>query len=194
MGAIEERARKRRRKRDLQTAAIFAIAAVGLLATPSLAPGLARAFGKKGPDARLRYRAKTVLGRLRHAGEIEFIERDGQIFARLTKKGRSTLELHKEKLRLATPPKKKWDHQYRLVMFDVPEKRKKVRDHIRREVADAGFLRVQDSAWIYPYDCEEFIALLKAKLHIGKDVLYAIVDSIENDTWIRKHFDLPPPR
>jgi len=116
------------------------------------------------------------------------------MFARLTKKGRSTLELHKEKLRLATPPKKKWDHQYRLVMFDVPEKRKKVRDRIRQEVADTGFLRVQDSAWIYPYDCEEFIALLKAKLHIGKDVLYAIVDSIENDTWIRKHFGLPPPR
>jgi len=54
-----------------------------------------------------------------------------------------------------------------------------------------GFLRIQDSSWLYPYDCEEFMALLKADLHIGKDVLYAVVEEIENDKWIRKHFNLP---
>jgi DNA-binding transcriptional regulator PaaX len=191
MGAVEQVASKKRRKRDLQTAAIFAIAAVGLLATPALAPDLARAFGHKKPDARLRYRSKTVLMRLKQTGYVEFIDRDGIWFARLTPKGQQILDLHREKLRIAKAPKKRWDRQYRLVMFDIPEKRKKIRDQIRREVAAAGFLRLQDSAWIYPYDCEEFIALLKADLRIGKDVLYAIVDSIENDSWIRKHFGLP---
>jgi hypothetical protein len=35
------------------------------------------------------------------------------------------------------------------------------------------------------------MALLKADMHIGKDVLYAIIEEIENDGWIRKHFSLP---
>ena len=191
MGTVEKAARKKRQKRHMQTAAIFAIAAVGLLATPALAPNLARAFGKKKPDARLRYQSMSVLRRLKQAGLVTFVERDGQKYARLTSKGKSVLAFHKEKLLLRERPRKRWDQQYRLVMFDIAEKRKGTRDRIRREVAEAGFLRLQDSAWIYPYDCEEFIALLKAELKIGKDVLYAVIDSIEHDAWIRKHFGLP---
>lgn len=55
---------------------------------------------------------------------------------------------------------------------------------------DFGFLRIQDSVWLSPYDCEELIALVKAELRLGKDVLYAIVEEIENDGWIKKHFNL----
>ena len=32
--------------------------------------------------------------------------------------------------------------------------------------------------------------LLKADMKIGKDVLYAIVETIENDGWIKKHFGI----
>ncbi len=56
---------------------------------------------------------------------------------------------------------------------------------------EIGFVRLQDSVWVYPYDCEDFIALLKAELKIGKDVLYAIADTIEHDKGIRRHFNLP---
>ena len=55
---------------------------------------------------------------------------------------------------------------------------------------ECGFLRIQDSVWLYPHDCEELITLMKAELRTGKDVLYAVVESIENDGWIRKHFGL----
>ena len=56
---------------------------------------------------------------------------------------------------------------------------------------EVGFVCLQDSVWVYPYDCEEFMALLKAELRVGKDVLYAIVERIENDKTIRTHFKLP---
>ena len=55
---------------------------------------------------------------------------------------------------------------------------------------ESGFLCIQGSVWVYPYDCEDLVALLKADLHIGKDVLYTIVEKIENDAWIKKHFNL----
>jgi len=191
MGKVELEAREKRHKQNIQNAVLMTVAAVGIIAAAAVAPNAIQLLKTSGTTAKLRYRAKSVLGRLKQKGDIEFIERDGKKCVRLTEKGERTLALHREKLRLAELPKKRWDWRYRLVIFDVPEKRKGTRDRIRREVHEAGFLRVQDSAWIYPYDCEEFIALLKAELHIGKDVLYAIIDSIENDKWIRKHFGLP---
>ena len=63
-------------------------------------------------------------------------------------------------------------------------------DRLRRLMREYGFLRLQNSVWVYPHDCEELISLIKADLRIGKDVLYAVVESIEYDAWIKKHFNL----
>jgi len=189
---VEADAKKKRQKRHMRNAVLLTVGAVGLIAVAAIAPNAVRLLETTGINARLRYQTKTVLGRLKQDGEIEFVERDGKSYARLTKKGRRTLALHREKLRLQEPRRKRWDKRYRLIIFDVPEKRKRVRERIRREFQEAGFLRIQDSAWIYPHDCEAFIALLKAELHIGRDVLYVVIESIEGDARIRKHFNLPP--
>ena len=61
---------------------------------------------------------------------------------------------------------------------------------MRRMLVAMGFLPLQRSVWVYPYDCEDVIVLLKADLRIGKDMLYLIVDELENDKWLRKEFDL----
>jgi len=53
-----------------------------------------------------------------------------------------------------------------------------------------GFVRLQNSVWVYPYDCEDLVKLLKADFRIGREVLYVIADSIENDMWMRKEFSL----
>src|SRR3989344_5740250 len=70
-------------------------------------------------------------------------------------------------------------------------RRKGLRDKIRNTLLSMGFLKLQNSAWIYPYDCEDLINLLKADFKVGKDLLYLIVDSIENDKSFRKSFALP---
>jgi len=191
MAQVEVTAKKKRRTRQLRSAILTSVGVAGIIAAAAIAPNALRLLKTTGVNARLRYRTKTVLGRLKHDGDIEFMERDGKKYVQLTEKGERTLALYREKLRMIERPRRRWDKRYRLVIFDIPEKRKRVREKIRREVQEAGFLRVQDSAWVYPYDCEEFIALLKAELKIGKDVLYAVVEEIEYDTWIRKYFGLP---
>lgn len=191
MGTIERRARKKQRARNLQTAALVAVGAVGIIAVAAIAPKLVGLLKTTGINSRLRYGAMRVLSRLKHRGEIEFIEQNGKKYARLTKTGERALELHTQRLALVDGKRRRWDGRYRLVMFDIPERRRGVRAQLRDEMRDIGFLRVQDSAWIFPYDCEEFIALLKADLRLGKDTLYAVVDEMENDAWIRRHFNLP---
>ncbi len=190
MKSVEAGAKKKRHKRDLRNAALMAIGLAGTLAVAAVAPNMFQLLGKTGALTRLKYRSKGILTRLKQKGEIEFIERDGEKYVQLTDRGEKILDLQRKKLSLTNKPKK-WDRRYRLVMFDIPEKRNNVRKLLRFEMQEVGFLRIQDSVWVYPFDCEEFIALLKADLRIGKDILYAVVEEIENDKWIRKHFNLP---
>lgn len=84
----------------------------------------------------------------------------------------------------------RWDKKWRIVIFDIPEKRRRTRDEVRRLLTSVGFYRLQNSVWVYPYDFEDIIGLLKTDLGIGKDVLYIIADEIENDKYLRQHFHL----
>ena len=85
---------------------------------------------------------------------------------------------------------KKWDKKWRVIIFDIPEKKRKIRDHVRMILSEAGFQRLQNSVWVYPYDCEDVIGLMKTDLGIGRNLLYMIVDQIENDRFLRMDFDL----
>jgi CRISPR/Cas system-associated endoribonuclease Cas2 len=188
MGLVETKATNKRRRRDMRRAMIMTIGVAGIIAAAAVAPNMFQILGRSGALNKLKYQSKSILARLKIKGEIEFVERDGKQYVQLTNRGEEFLMIERQKMLLAKP--RKWDRRYRLVMFDVPEKRKKIRDQLRHQMQEVGFLRIQNSAWVYPYDCEEFIALLKADLHIGKDVLYAVVEEIENDAQIRKHFRL----
>ena len=77
-----------------------------------------------------------------------------------------------------------------MLVFDIPEYRKTLRDKVRRTLISIGFVRLQDSVWIYPYPCDDLIALLKSDFRVGKDLLYVIADSIENDTALKKRFSI----
>lgn len=85
---------------------------------------------------------------------------------------------------------KKWDRKWRIIIFDIPERKRLSRDRIRSVFQTAGFYRLQNSVWVYPFDCEDTIGLLKTDFGVGKDVLYVIADEIENDKHLRNHFKL----
>lgn len=53
-----------------------------------------------------------------------------------------------------------------------------------------GFVRIQNSVWVYPYDCEELIAFIRADLRLGKGLLYIVAEGIEYDKHLRTHFKL----
>ena len=127
------------------------------------------------------------IGRLIVKGEIH---RNAKGQLEITSTGKRALALARARTDAPARVRRRWDKQYRLVMFDIPQRRKSTRDRLRILMKDFGFLRLQDSVWVSPYDCEELIALVKAELRIGKDILYAVVNQIENDNWIKRHFNL----
>lgn len=192
MGQLEEVSRKRKQKRDIQHAVLAVVAVTGFVAFAAVAGNAIQLLDYL-PNEKynLRYRAKSAVGRLVAKGYAMWIEKDGKKFLRITVKGRKAFTFEQAKVALKNQ-KKKWDGRWRMVVFDVPERRRSVRNRLRSVMNEIGFVRLQDSVWVYPYDCEDFMALLKAELKIGKDALYAIVDTVEQDKNLRVHFKLLP--
>ncbi len=195
MGIVEQRAKRQRRWGAFQTAVLYA-AVGGLMIATGAVPDfrkILKYYAGYTKGAGFNYKAKSVLGRLVAKGLITFEERDGNRYARLTEAGEQVLKL--ETLRNADVRKpKRWDKRWRMVIFDIPERRRTIRVRLRRFMEEFGFVRLQDSVWVYPYDCEDLIALAKAKFRIGVDVLYMIVEQIERDAHLREHFGLPPEK
>ncbi len=191
MGKLEETYRKRRKKRDIQNAVLAMVAVTGFVAFAAVA-GNALQLLEYVPNEKynLRHQARSAAGRLVAKGYATWVEKDGKKYLRITPAGRKALAFEQAKTTLKNQ-KRKWDGRWRMVVFDVPERRRAIRSRLRAVMQEIGFVRLQDSVWVYPYDCEDFIALLKAELKIGKDVLYAIADTIENDKALRQQFGLP---
>lgn len=165
----------------VQTAGALAIVAVApnvLLALPAL-------MGKERYSAA--FQARNAVGRLLAK---RFIKKNARGFLEITEAGARHLALQQARSEKPASAKRRWDGRYRLVMFDIPQRRRGVRDRLRSLMREFGFLRIQDSVWLSPYDCEDLVALVKAELRVGRDVLYAVVDQIDNDAWVREHFSL----
>jgi len=184
----EAESKKRKRRADIRHLMLSSIAAVGLLSVAAIAPQVIGTMARLGflPGKRQEEIIAASQTRLLRQGLLAY--ENGSL--RLTVAGERTLRaLEFKKYRVKAP--KRWDGRWRVLIFDIPERRKKVRDQVRRMLWSVGFIRLQDSVWLYPYDCEDLAVLLKGELRIGQDLLYLVVDSLENDIRFRKHFKLP---
>ncbi len=170
-------------------AVLKVIAGAGLLAMALCAPNALQALGMFDKRYRRPSYINRVVERLMHRGFIRFERRNGKLCLALAEKGARELARYEEgQLTLSKP--KKWDGKWRILVFDIWEKRRQSRDGLRIFLRRLGFLRLQDSVWVYPYDCEEVAMLLKTRFRVGGGLLYVVAESIENDRWLRKEFDL----
>lgn len=187
MGKLEESNKRRVKRGEIQKLILETVKLVGALSVGLVAPNVIGAMAKLGILANKRHSevVKSSAYKLVKKGLLKF---NGK-FYELTSEGEKKLrqfEFRGYKL-LST---EKWDGKWRVVIFDIAEKKRNVRDQVRNILTSAGFLRLQNSVWVYPYDCEDIIGLLKTDLGVGKDILYMIVDEIENDKYLREEFDL----
>ncbi len=187
MGKLEEISKKRVKREHLQKIVLGTIQMAGVLSIGLVAPNVLKAMDKLGllPKARQKEYISSSASKLAKRGLLKFENGHYQ----LTKEGERTLRTWEiADYKFAKP--NKWDRKWRLIIFDIPEKKRKVRKQICALFNQAGLYRLQDSVWVYPYDCEDIIGLLKTDFGVGKDVLYIIADEIENDRHLRQEFDL----
>lgn len=187
MGRLEDEVKKKIRRTKINAAIIRTLAVSGMVAVGLVAPNVLGAMGRLGlinPNQKKQTVKKSLTKLIQH-GYV--VLEDGK--ARLTQKGEKFAALMGEGKLVPKKPKT-WDGKWRVLIFDIPERRKRTREQIRRTLLALGFKHLQDSVWVYPYDCEDLVTLLKADFRIGKDLLYMIVDKIEYDFSLRNHFGL----
>lgn len=194
MGNLEQEIKIKDKRKNIQKIILNIIFAAGILGVALVAPNVLQVIkqleGSFKRKKNLKYSINDSFARLREQDLVEIIEINGKKVARITKKGENKLDfLEKHDFKLKIP--KKWDNRWRVVIFDIKESRSKTRFLLRKTLSQIGFVRLQNSVWLYPYDCEDIISLLKADFKIGKDVLYLIVEKLENDWHLRKTFNLP---
>ena len=176
----------------IQKIILTTIAVAGVLSVALIAPNalqVIRQFSGKQNYNKKNYLNNSI-GNLLKKKYIKFEVSDGgKKFVSLTKKGEDQLVKYKiGDLKIKKP--KKWDKKWRVVIFDIKEKRRNVRNLLRSLLNRLGFVKLQNSVWVFPYECEELVIMLKSNLFLGKDVLYMTVDKIENDKWLKETFGL----
>lgn len=82
----------------------------------------------------------------------------------------------------------KWDGKWRIVIYDVSEKNKDVRDILRSILKRLGFLKLQGSVYLLPYPCEREIRFLRAYYGLDNDVTMLVTSKIENDEAYKQYF------
>lgn len=172
----------------IEQTVLHVVLVAGTLSIALLVPNALGALYKTGilPSPR---RKDSVYAARERLIKKKYLIRSRDGFLTVTPSGRRALALA-EARGLRLDARKRWDKRWRMLIFDIPEAKKKARRSVVSSLRTAGFERVQDSVWAYPYDCEEFVSLLKAELHIGRELLYLVVDSFEGDRWLRQKFSL----
>ncbi len=114
---------------------------------------------------------------------------NGSMTVVLSDNGRKkALTYNMDTMTIKKPPQ--WDGQWRLVLFDIPNKRKKERDVLRSLLKQLGFIKYQESAFIIPYECKNEIDYVVEFYNLRPHVRLVAVNSFDDDLAFKKSFGL----
>jgi DNA-binding transcriptional regulator PaaX len=140
-----------------------------------------------------KYKRKKVYDafyRLGREGCLNIEKRNQQIYISLTEKGkRKAGWLQIDALKIKRP--KRWDKKWRLVIFDIAQLKRLYREAFRGKLKGLGFLPLQKSVWVCPFDCRAEIELLREFFGLSeKEVRLIVARDIGNDNFLKKFFKL----
>lgn len=168
------------------------LAAVAGIGAIFIFPGAAPALGSLilGGNNYSRWQVKQVVSRLKKQKYVEIEDLpDGKVRVKITRNGLvraltyelGSMQIHKPK---------RWDGKWRVVIFDIPNKYKGVRDIFRMRLRQLGLYQFQESVYVSPYPCSQEIEFLREIYGVAITVKYLLVEKIEDDSFLRSYFDL----
>lgn len=118
-----------------------------------------------------------IIKRLERQELITFKENGSKVSIEITERGeRRLLEYDFENIERKA---KKRDGKWRLIIFDIPERKKRERDAFRRKLEQIGCVRLQDSVFVSAFPCKDEIDFLTHYLQISDYVTMVTLDKIE---------------
>jgi len=134
---------------------------------------------------------KKSLEKLEKREIIDLVEKEGKVYVYLKDdRNKCILRYSIKTLLEFKKKKKKWNGKWFLVFFDVPEIQRNKRNYLRRFLKQLGFYPYQKSVYLFPYECEEEIKLIKKIIEGAKYMKYIVAEKIEDEEVAKKFFQI----
>ncbi|MEK7522225.1 MAG: hypothetical protein AAB569_01475 [Patescibacteria group bacterium] len=137
-----------------------------------------------------RKKIQRVLKQLEKKELIQLERKGNEVF--VTVKNKDDVSIMKYSLReiLNLKKKKDWKGKWFIVVFDVPEQERRKRNYLRGFLREIGFYPYNQSVYVFPYECEKEICLIKKIVEGGKYISYIIAEKLEHENQLKIHFGL----
>ena len=137
-----------------------------------------------------RKRIYEAIRRLNQKRLVESIEKGGKLYIKITDSGQQLIK-NFDYDNLQLPKLKKWDKKWRIIIFDIPNEKRRERQAFSTKLKEIGFYPLQESVFIYPYECRDEIDFICEFLSIGRYVNCCIVEHLDKrEGNLRRIFDL----
>ena len=178
-------------KGELTKEILVCIANGGLLLACLAMPGLTKIIPLFSPkNTSEQYRINRVLKNLHKNRLVSIYTKDGKDVVEITKTGKKrVLKYNFDDMNLDVP--KKWDGYWRIVMFDIPQSKKRARDSISRKIRQLGLYPIQKSVFVSPYVCKNEIDFIGEFFDVRDHIIYIKAKEIEGVRKLKEHFSIP---
>lgn len=142
------------------------VATAGLIILAAQSPLFAARLWKgifcdlKEGDRKERKRLYDAFTYLKRHGLLNVRFKNNQMYISLTADGKKRVGKDDiDSLAILSP--KRWDGQWRILLFDVPSRERTKREALRGKLIELGFTMIQKSVWVHPYECSNEVQILK---------------------------------
>ena len=115
--------------------------------------------------------------------------KDGTTTLILNENGKKkALRFNIDKMEIKRPVK--WDGKWRIIIFDVPEKLRGLRDSLRLHFREMGLIELQKSVFVCPYPCSTKIEFIIEFYNAKKYVRFILAEDVDNALHLKNKFNL----
>lgn len=168
---------------------LLAGVALGLSGSPRRNAHILRSLGREW--AELDRRAlRRAIRQLYESKLVRCIpQKDGTAMMVLNKEGKKiALHYKLDEMRIQKPTA--WDKVWRVVLFDIPESQKKLRDAFRMRLQQLGLVELQKSVFVHPYECRNEIDFVIELYNARRFVRFIEATHIDTELHLKKKFNL----
>lgn len=136
--------------------------------------------------------ARSTLSRMKREGWLATRKVGRRTQTSVTRRGRAILEQGNQ--RIFEPPLERWDGQWRLVVYSLPEEKRELRNELRKQLIWYGFGNLAPGAWVSPHEREAELEAILDELAVRRHVSLFTgrhVGSLSDRELVARCWDIP---
>lgn len=164
-------------------------AAIGIAATsPYFVVNFMRALRMKKKYSKKK--VYDIFSYLRKMDYVQLEQQNHEVRVMLTSEGKKLVgAMQIDDLKVKHP--KKWDGKWRVLSFDISEKKKIRRNAVRTKLAELGFKKLHKSVWIHAFDCQAEIEMIRDFFGLtGGELCLIVAEKIDDEKRFKRLFDV----